>query len=83
MTVVRVWKGYGSPDGVERYCREHFVDTVLPQLRALDGFVAARVLVRLLAGEAEVVVATEWASFEAIAAFAGADVEQEIGRAHV
>jgi len=35
--VVRVWKGYGTSEGADRYCREHFVTTVRPQLQTLSG----------------------------------------------
>lgn len=76
--VVRVWKGYGSREGVDRYCREHFAETVLPQLRALPGFVEAEVLVRSVGAETEVVVATAWESLDAVRAFAGDDHEQAV-----
>jgi heme-degrading monooxygenase HmoA len=78
VTVVRVWKGYGTAEGVERYRREHFAESVLPELRTLDGFLDAHVLVRAVDGETELVVATVWSSFEAIAAFAGEDGERAV-----
>ncbi len=71
MTIVRVWRGYGTADGVGRYCRTHFATTVLPQLRSLAGFVDAQVLTRPLADETEVVVETRWESIDAVRAFAG------------
>lgn len=71
--VVRVWTGYGTPEGVDRYCREHFPEAVLPHLRAVDGFLSAQVLVRTLEDETQVVVATTWTSLEAVKAFAGED----------
>ena len=43
--IVRVWKGYVTADGVQQYCDGHFTKTVLPQLRALEGFLCANVLV--------------------------------------
>jgi heme-degrading monooxygenase HmoA len=73
--VVRVWKGYGSAAGIQRYCDEHFRLVVLPQLRALDGFVGATVLARTRERDAEVVVTTRWDSIEAIRGFAGEDYE--------
>jgi heme-degrading monooxygenase HmoA len=76
--VVRVWKGYGSAEGVDRYCREHFAGTVLPGLQALDGFLDANVLVRSCGEQTEVVVASVWESIEAIRAFAGDDHEQAV-----
>jgi hypothetical protein len=71
--IVRVWKGYGTADGVERYCCNHFANRVLPRLRALQGFLRADVLVRTLATETEVVVATVWDSIDSIKTFAGED----------
>jgi hypothetical protein len=71
--IVRVWRGFGTVDGVERYCHEHLTPVVLPRLRTLDGFLGARVLVRAAAGETEVVVITSWVSLDAIRAFAGED----------
>jgi heme-degrading monooxygenase HmoA len=76
--IVRVWRGYGTPAGVDRYCREHFRNSVLPQLRSIDGFVEARVLTRTDASETEVLVATVWASIASVKAFAGEDHEQAV-----
>jgi len=72
--IVRVWKGRGSADGIDRYCREHFEVVVLPELRMLDGFVDASVLVR----DGEVVVATRWESLDAVHAFAGDDIGRAV-----
>jgi hypothetical protein len=76
--IVRIWGGYGTQAGVDRYCREHFPNSVLPQLRAIDGFVEAKVLTRTGPGETEVVVATTWDSIESIKAFAGKDYENAV-----
>ena len=76
--IVRVWKGYGTAEGVDRYCREHFAPTVLTQLRAINGFLDATVLTRPLRDEAQVVVATVWASVDSIKAFAGESYEQAV-----
>jgi heme-degrading monooxygenase HmoA len=75
--LVRVWKGFGTREGVQRYCDQHFREVVLPQLQALSGFRGARVLVRS-AAETEVVVATMWDSLEAVKAFAGEDHEAAV-----
>jgi hypothetical protein len=71
--IVRVWKGYGTADGVRRYCDNHFTKTVLPQLRGLGGFLSANVLVRSIENETEVIVATVWDSIDSVKAFAGDD----------
>jgi hypothetical protein len=76
--IVRVWKGYGTPAGVDRYCREHFQNSVLPHLRSIDGFVEARVLTRAGRDETEVVVATVWASLDSVKAFAGENYEAAV-----
>ena len=76
--VVRVWKGYGTAEGAALYCGDHFSKTVLPQLRALTGFLDANVLVRSLGDGTEVVVATVWESIDAVRAFAGDEYEKAV-----
>jgi heme-degrading monooxygenase HmoA len=76
--IVRVWTGYGTAEGVQRYCQEHFPGSVLPQLRALRGFRAARLLVRAEDGHTRLAVETEWDSLEAIKAFSGEDYERAV-----
>lgn len=76
--VIRIWKGYGTADGADRYCREHFSQTLLPQLRALSGFLDANVLARSSGAETEVVVATCWESIEAVRGFAGDEYERAV-----
>jgi hypothetical protein len=36
--IVRIWKGYGTQAGVDRYCDEHFPNSVLPHLPATEDF---------------------------------------------
>jgi hypothetical protein len=76
--IVRIWGGYGTQAGVDRYCREHFPNSVLPHLRSIDGFVEVKVLTRTGRGESEVVVATTWDSIESVKAFAGDDYEKAV-----
>jgi heme-degrading monooxygenase HmoA len=76
--IVRIWKGYGTEAGVDRYCREHFPKSVLPQLRRLDGFLDAWVLTRPERDETELVVATVWDSIDSVKAFAGEDYEHAV-----
>jgi len=76
--IVRVWRGYGKEAGVDRYCREHFPNSVLPQLNSIDGFVEAKVLTRPERGETELVVATTWQSIESVKAFAGEDYDKAV-----
>jgi len=76
--IVRVWGGFGTNDGVDRYCLEHFSNSVLPHLRSIDGFVEVKVMTRESLGETEVVVATTWDSIESVKAFAGDDYEKAV-----
>jgi heme-degrading monooxygenase HmoA len=76
--IVRVWKGYGTQAGVERYYREHFPNSVLPHLRSIDGFIDAKVLTRAERGETKVVVASVWDSIDSVKAFAGENYEQAV-----
>jgi heme-degrading monooxygenase HmoA len=76
--IVRVWGGFGTETGVERYCREHFPNSVLPHLRSIDGFIEVRVMTRKGRDETEVVVATTWDSIESVKAFAGEDYEKAV-----
>jgi heme-degrading monooxygenase HmoA len=76
--IVRVWGGFGTEGGVERYCREHFPNSVLPHLRSIDGFIEVKVMTRKSRNETEVVVATTWASIASVKAFAGEDYEKAV-----
>jgi heme-degrading monooxygenase HmoA len=76
--IVRVWGGYGTQAGVDRYCREHFPNSVLPHLRSIDGFIEVKVMTRQGRDETEVVVATTWESIESVKAFAGKDYERAV-----
>lgn len=76
--IVRVWGGFGTEAGVERYCREHFPKSVLPHLRSIDGFIEVKVMTRRGRDETEVVVATTWESIESVKAFAGDDYEKAV-----
>jgi len=76
--IVRVWGGYGTQAGVDRYCREHFPQSVLPHLRSIDGFLEVKVMTCQGRDETEVVVATTWDSIESVKAFAGSDYEKAV-----
>jgi hypothetical protein len=76
--VVRVWQAYGSADGVQRYCNEYFAPVLLPRLRARPGFRGARLLIRSLGAQTQLVVETEWDSMQAVMAFAGEESERAV-----
>ena len=70
--VVRVWRGAATTANVPLYLA-HFRSRVEPALGAITGFRSAEVLTRPCGPLVEIVVQTRWASFEAVAAFAGPD----------
>jgi heme-degrading monooxygenase HmoA len=56
----------------------HLKTETLPQLSAIPGFVSATILRRPVEDGVEFQVVTLWESLDAIAAFAGADVETAV-----
>jgi uncharacterized protein len=58
--------------------REHFSKTVLPELRAINGYLGATLYVRHVGDEREILVETFWRSLEAIHLFAGVDLETAV-----
>jgi heme-degrading monooxygenase HmoA len=76
--IVRAWSASGDAEGVATYCREHFPRAVLPELRALDGFVRAEVLVRRVGSRSELLVLTTWTSLDAVKGFAGIRTERAV-----
>jgi heme-degrading monooxygenase HmoA len=71
--IVRTWSARASEAGAADY-RDYFASTLLPELRALDGFVGALLLARPVDGLVELTAHTTWESEEAVARFAGNDV---------
>jgi len=77
--VARLWSARTTAQLSTAYA-DYFSQHVLPELRAVRGFVSAQVLTRPSAdaAEVEILVTTVWESFEAISAFAGADREAAV-----
>jgi len=75
--IARVWRATATPEGAEAY-REHFTSSVLPTLRSLDGHRGAYLLRQDDNGQVQLEVITLWESFEAIRAFAGADMTSAV-----
>ena len=77
--VARLWSARTTAQLSTAYT-DYFSQNVLPELRAIRGFVSAQVLTRstAVAAEVEILVTTTWESFEAITAFAGADREAAV-----
>lgn len=75
--IARIWHGRADADGAERY-HLHFIESVLPDLRRVDGFRAGYLLRRDQDGQVALQVVTLWESFDAITAFAGANVDAAV-----
>ena len=72
-----MWRGWAPPPKSEDY-PAHFRQTVLPELRASEGFLGAALVRRDDAGLIEFVVTTRWASLDAIRAFAGETLDRAV-----
>ena len=71
--IVRTWSARATKAGADAYSA-YFERTLLPQLRALDGFSSAFLLARDDDDLVELTAHTLWASMEAIRSFAGDDI---------
>jgi heme-degrading monooxygenase HmoA len=76
--IVRAWRGLAAAGKQDAY-PEHFRRNVLPDLKAIDGFLGVSLLRRATSNGVEFLVLTRWTSMDAIHAFAGS----EVGRAVV
>jgi heme-degrading monooxygenase HmoA len=68
--IVRCWRGRASEAQAPRY-RAHLLSDVMPRLLGISGFLGLRLLQRVHPAGVEVLVMTEWSSWDAIRAFAG------------
>jgi heme-degrading monooxygenase HmoA len=75
--IVRIWRGWADPAKSEDY-PGHFRRSVLPELRATEGFLGAALVRRDDAGLIEFVVTTRWVSLDAIRAFAGETLDRAV-----
>ncbi len=81
--IARVWSARADQSRLSAYL-DHFRSSVLSQLRRVDGFSGVTVLTRRMPadknkpGQVEIVVTTLWRSLEAIARFAGEDLEAAV-----
>ena len=76
-TILRQWTARTSQEQWPRY-RAYFSRKVLPDLRALEGFLGANLFVRHTDNDVEILVETTWRSPDAIRAFAGPDLEAAV-----
>jgi heme-degrading monooxygenase HmoA len=75
--IARLWSARTTPQNWPAY-EEHFTKNVLPELRAVDGYLSSNLLKRDAGGEIEITVITVWRSLEAIDAFAQPDREAAV-----
>ncbi len=75
--IARVWRATATADGAEKY-RQHFTESVLPELQSLDGYRGAYLFRRDHDNHVELEVMTLWESLDAIQRFAGADVAMAV-----
>jgi heme-degrading monooxygenase HmoA len=75
--VVREWRGRAAPERADAYPK-HFRERVVPELRAIAGFVGAKLSRRQIGDRVEFLVLTIWRSMEAVRAFAGPSPERAV-----
>ncbi|MGB7728739.1 MAG: hypothetical protein WBL50_11955 [Candidatus Acidiferrum sp.] len=75
--VVRFWSARTTQVRFPDYLR-HFNQNVLPSLRAVDGFLEARVISQSDGVVVQFIAETLWSSMEAIDGFAGPDREAAV-----
>jgi heme-degrading monooxygenase HmoA len=75
--IVRRWEAVAKPGHAAAY-RQHLEDAVLPQLRALPGFIGLTLMRTDRQGRIGLVVESRWHSMDAIRAFAGAAPEAAV-----
>jgi len=66
-----------QPNLAQNYVK-HLRTETFPALRTLPGFVSASILSRRLGDGVEFIIVTKWDSLDAIARFAGADLEAAV-----
>ena len=75
--ISRHWRGLAKPDRAAEYER-HLRTETFPQLRRIKGFLGGDILRRSLQNGVEFLVISRWESIDAIAQFAGPDVEAAV-----
>ena len=75
--ISRHWSGVAKSAFAEAYV-QHLQTETFPAIRELPGFVSASILRRVVSNGVDFLVVTQWASLDAIRAFAGAEVETAV-----
>jgi uncharacterized protein YciI/heme-degrading monooxygenase HmoA len=75
--IARSWSARTTEEQWPRY-REHFAKKVLPELRAISGYLGATLYVRHVGDQREILVESFWRSLDDIHVFAGVDLETAV-----
>lgn len=75
--IARHWRGIARTEVADAYT-DHLRTETFPALARIDGCLNASILRRVVPAGVEFLVVTNWASLDAIRAFAGADVETAV-----
>ena len=75
--VARTWSARTTAARQRAYT-DHFTRNVLPELRAIPGFVDATLLRQEREADIAIVVITRWTSRNAIRGFAGHDIDRAV-----
>ena len=78
----RYWRGLARDDRAAEY-EQHLRGDTFPGLSRIPGYLGAAIRKRQLENGVEFIVITRWTSLEAIAQFAGDDVETAVVPANV
>jgi heme-degrading monooxygenase HmoA len=73
----RTWRGWTTLENADAYDR-FLRDSLIPQMRQLDGFRGVHILRRDLGEEVEFVTVSMFESLDAVRAFAGDDYETPV-----
>lgn len=76
-SISRQWRGLARADSADAYI-EHLRAETFPAIRQLPGFIDASILRRVVPEGVEFLIVTQWASLDAIRAFAGSDVASAV-----
>lgn len=72
--IARMWRGYAISERADDYVK-HLQQTVVPELRQIDGFKGVYLARQDSSDDVEFMVLTFWESMEAIRKFAGENPE--------
>lgn len=75
--IVRLWRCFITHENVPLYV-EHFQQSVLPELKQINGFVEGTILQRAMDVDVEITVLTYWESMDAVHNFAGEQADTAV-----